>query len=62
MDREKLLQKMWNALHEAEDRYERQYTGTDLHDNWFLIYRPWLQQGFEIALHTLDEETTQILR
>lgn len=48
-----LKQKMWNALYAEEDEYEKKYIGTDDHDAWFNIYRPWLQRGFDIAINVV---------
>ena len=48
--------KMWNALYEEEDKFEKKYAGTKENDNWFLIYRPWLQRGFEIAVETIAKQ------
>ena len=50
-----VLQKMWNALFAEEDELEKQYAGTDKNDVWFMVYRPWLQRGFEIAIKTITE-------
>ena len=50
---EELKYKMWNALYAEEDRFEKKFLGTDGHDAWFNIYRPWLQRGFEIAIKVI---------
>jgi hypothetical protein len=50
-----VLQKLWNALYAEEDKLEKRYFGTQEHDNWFLVYRPWLQDGFGIAIKVLSE-------
>lgn len=52
---EKLKQKMWNALYAEEDKFEEKYAGTKEHDNWFLIYRPWLQEGFNLAIKAIAD-------
>ena len=49
-------QKMWNALYTEEDRLEKKFVGTDEHDNWFTVYRPWLQRGFEIGLGIISKQ------
>lgn len=53
-----VLQKLWNALYAEEDKLEGRYFGTPEHDNWFLIYRPWLQDGFGIAIKAMSEILT----
>lgn len=53
-----VLPKLWDALYAEEDKFEKRYIGTSEHDNWFLIYRPWLQNGFEIAIKVLSELLT----
>lgn len=53
---ENVLQKMWNALYAEEDRLEEEFVGTDEHDNWFTVYRHWLQNGFEIGLKVIAEQ------
>ena len=55
-EQKSIKQKMWNALYAEEDRLEKQYAGTDMNDDWFLVYRPWLQRGFEIALETIVKQ------
>ena len=50
-----VLQKMWNALFAEEDALEKQFVGTDKNDVWFMVYRPWLQRGFEIAINAVVE-------
>ena len=50
-----VLQKLWNALYAEEDKFEKRYIGTPEHDNWFMVYRPWLQDGFQIAIKVLSE-------
>ena len=50
-----ILQKLWNALYAEENKLENKYIGTPEHDNWFLVYRPWLQDGFGIAIKVLSE-------
>ena len=47
--------KLWNALYAEEDKFEKRYISTPEHDNWFLVYRPWLQDGFGIAITVLSE-------
>lgn len=53
-----VLQKLWNALYAEEDKFEKRYISTPEHDNWFLVYRPWLQNGFGIAIKVLSETFT----
>ena len=48
-------QMMWNALYAEEDKYEKQYAGTEKNTEWFNVYRPWLQTGFEIGIHALNK-------
>ena len=50
-----LKQKMWNALYAEEDEYEKKFVGKEEHLNWFTVYRPWLQKGFDIAINTIAE-------
>ena len=50
-----VLQKLWNALYAEEDKFEKRYISTPEHNNWFLVYRPWLQDGFGIAIKVLSE-------
>ena len=50
-----LKQKMWNALYTEEDKFEKKYVGTKEHNSWFLIYRPWLQEGFDLAIKTIAD-------
>ena len=50
-----LKQKMWNALYTEEDKFEKKYVGTKEHNSWFLIYRPWLQKGFDIAINVIAD-------
>ena len=52
---EELKQKMWNALYAEEDKLEKKYAGTKEHNSWFLIYRPWLQGGFDIAIKAIAD-------
>ena len=56
MDAKRIKQKMWKALFEEEDKQEKHYAGGEHNDDWFMIYRPWLQRGFEIALQAFIEE------
>lgn len=51
-----LKQKMWNALYAEEDNLEKKFIGTEEHDDWFTVYRPWLQRGFEIAIKVIAEQ------
>ena len=55
-DQTSLARKMWNEFYAEEDELEKKYVGTNENDNWFLIYRPWLQRGFEIALETIVKQ------
>lgn len=50
-----VLTKLWNELYAEEDRCEKFFCGTREHDNWFVNYRPWMQNGFEIAIKVLTE-------
>ena len=50
-----LKQKMWNALYAEEDEYEKKFVGKAEHLNWFTVYRPWLQKGFDIAINAIAE-------
>ena len=52
---EELKQKMWNALYAKEDELEKEYIGTTEHDGWFLIYRSWLQKGFNLAIKAIAD-------
>lgn len=52
---EELKQKMWNALYAEEDKLEEKYVGTKEHNSWFLIYRPWLQAGFDLAIKAIAD-------
>lgn len=53
-----VLQKLWNALYAEEDKLEKKYVGTPEHDKWFMVYRPWLQDGFGIAIKAMSEILT----
>lgn len=50
-----LKQKMWNALYAEEDEYEKKYIGKEEHLDWFTVYRPWLQKGFNIAINVIAD-------
>lgn len=50
-----LKQKMWNAFYAEEDEYEKKFVGKEEHHNWFTVYRPWLQKGFDIAINVIAE-------
>jgi hypothetical protein len=50
-----LKQKMWNALYAEEDDYEKKFIGKEEHLNWFTVYRPWLQKGFDIAINAIAD-------
>ena len=52
---DELKQKMWNALYAEEDKFEKKYIGTKEQDSWFLIYRPWLQEGFNLAIKAIAD-------
>lgn len=52
---EELKQKMWNALYAEEDEYEKKFVGKEEHLNWFTVYRPWLQKGFDIAINAIAD-------
>jgi hypothetical protein len=47
--------KMWNALYTEEDEYEKKFVGKEEHLNWFTVYRPWLQKGFDIAINAIAD-------
>ena len=46
------------AFYTEEDKLEKRYVRTSEHDNWFLVYRPWLQDGFGIAIKAFSEIST----
>ena len=50
-----LKHKMWNALYAEEDEYEKKFVGKEEHLNWFTVYRPWLQKGFDIAINAIAD-------
>ena len=52
------MQKLWKALYAEEDKLEKKYVGTPEHNNWFMVYRPWLQDGFGIAIRALSDTFT----
>lgn len=52
---EELKLKMWNALYAEEDKLEEKYIGTKEQNSWFLIYRPWLQEGFNLAIKIIAD-------
>ena len=52
---EELKLKMWNALYDIEDEYEKKFVGKEEHLNWFTVYRPWLQKGFNIAINAIAD-------
>lgn len=51
-----IFQKLWNALYAEEDKFKKRYISTPEHDNWFSVYRPWLRDGFGIAIKVLLSE------
>ena len=55
-EQENLKQKMWNALYAEEDDLEEKFIGTEKHNDWFFVYRPWLQRGFEIAIKVIADQ------
>ena len=55
-EQEHLKLKMWNALYAEEDKLEKKFIGTEKHDDWFNVYRPWLQSGFEIAITVIAKQ------
>lgn len=55
-EQENLKQKMWNALYAEEDDLEEKFIGTEKRNDWFFVYRPWLQRGFEIAIQVIAEQ------
>ena len=52
---EELKLKIWNALYIKEDEYEKKLIEADKCHEWFSIYRPWLQIGFNIAIDAIAE-------
>ena len=52
---EELKLKIWNALYTKEDEYEKKLIEADKCHEWFSIYRPWLQMGFNIAIDAIAE-------
>lgn len=52
---EELKLKMWNALYAKEDKLEEKYIGTKEQNSWFLIYRSWLQEGFNLAIKAIAD-------
>lgn len=52
---EELIHKMWNALYAEENKLEKKYVGTKEHNSWFFIYRPWLQEGFNLAIKAIAD-------
>lgn len=52
---EELKLKIWNALYTKEDEYEKKLIEADKRYEWFSIYRPWLQMGFNIAIDAIAE-------
>ena len=58
-EQDAMKQKMWNALYAEEDELEKKFVGSEDHDAWFTVYRPWLQRGFEIAIKVIAEQEGQ---
>ena len=52
---EELKLKMWHALYAKEDKFEEKYIGTKEENSWFIIYRPWLQEGFNLAINAIAD-------
>ena len=52
---EELKLKIWNALYTKEAEYEQKLIEADKCHEWFSIYRPWLQMGFNIAIDAIAE-------
>lgn len=52
---DELKLKMWNAFYAEEDKLEEKYVGTKEHNSWFLIYRPWLQVGFNLTIKAIAD-------
>lgn len=52
---EELKLKMWNALYAKEDEFEKKYIRTKEQNSWFLIYRSWLQEGFNLAIKAIAD-------
>lgn len=61
-EQEDLKQKMWNALYAEEDKLEKKFIGTEEHNDWFTVYRPWLQRGFEIAIKVIAGQDGKVKR
>lgn len=52
---DELKLKMWNAFYAEEDKLEEKYVGTKEYNSWFLIYRPWLQYGFDLVIKAIAD-------
>ena len=55
-ERKSICQKLWSEFHAEEDELEKQFVRTAKHDDWFFVYRPWLQKGFEIAIKAIAKQ------
>lgn len=58
IDADALLDAMWKMLYAIEDKAEKDFVGTDKHDEWFYNDRPWLQRGHEIAVIAVNDAPT----
>lgn len=50
ISRQDALRLMWEALFAVEDNLEQDCAGTENNDDWFLIWRPWLQRGHSLCI------------
>lgn len=58
IDADALLDSMWKMLYALEDKAEKDFVGTDNHDEWFYTFRPWLQRGHEIGVIVVNDAPT----
>lgn len=58
IDADALLVSMWKMLYALEDKAEKDFVGTDNHDEWFYTFRPWLQRGHEIGVIAVNDAPT----
>ena len=47
--------KMWNAFYAEENECEKKFVEKEECLNWFIVYRPLLQKGFNIAINAIAE-------
>lgn len=50
---EQLMNALWNDFYKEEDKWDKLYASTKNNDNWYLVWRPWMQVGFESAIGTI---------